>query len=240
MKTSKISDQVDLYTLDGTLLKSLWAMDNLTTDTKDRFTASEIANFLIEKKGVNISRQAIQYSLTADPQLTNHSSKGFKLMKNGLDRLSEYLHKDSVIFIEANKPFSAKNITIREIFKNNNGILRICDPYVDIGTLDTLFKCLNKSQKVLLLTSNLIDKPSGIVKRHLIDMISEGLDIEIKIYKVSELHDRYLLDDNSIWLSGNSLNHLGNKESFLVRMGEDIRETMLSTFNRRWKISSAI
>src|SRR3989338_2487083 len=115
MKKSKISDQIDLYVLDNSLLKSLWAMDNLVTISKDRFTASEIANFLVEKKGVNISRQAIQYALTADPQFTNHNSKGFKLMKNGIDRLSEYLHEDSVIFIEANKPFSAKNITLKEI-----------------------------------------------------------------------------------------------------------------------------
>jgi len=37
----------------------------------------------------------------------------------------------------------------------------------------------------------------------------KGFNIEVRVYKQSTLHDRYIMDDKSFWLSGNSLNYSG-------------------------------
>ena len=49
-----------------------------------------------------------------------------------------------------------------------------------------------------------------------------------------------IINSQTFWLSGNSLNHLGNKESFIVRLGEDLRQSMLAIFNSRWKVSKKV
>lgn len=233
----KISDEIDIHDLKSVLLKSLWAIDFLNNFKKDRFSASEISKFLIEEKRINISRQAIQYCLTKNINLCNHNKFGFKIMKPGQDKLLELIDKNKVILIESGRPFTAKNISLKEVFCNSKGIIRICDPYVDTSTLDVIFNNINKNNVVHLLTSKINNKPFGVINRYLDDLKKEGYTLEVKIYNNSELHDRYFLDEKSFWLSGNSFNYLGNKESFIVKLEEDIRLMMLSTFNHRWKIA---
>lgn len=235
----KVSDNLNVHELDTIQIKALWVIDHLTTSKKDRFTASEITSFLIEE-GVNTSRQAVRLALIRNTKLCNKNKKGFKLMKLGKDKLQEQINVDKVIFIESGKPFSAKNLTLKDILTRGKGVVRICDPYVDISTLDTIFKNIDIKTTVAVLTSNVIDEPTGIFQRHLADLKQEGYSVEVRQYSNSELHDRYIMDDRSFWLSGNSLNHLGQKESFIVRLGEDIRQNMLEAFNRRWKISTPV
>ena len=237
---SKISSKLDLYGLSGLRLKAFWTIDHLTSPQKDRFSAAEVAKFLVEEMGINASRQAVRLALIRDNKYCNKNKKGFKLMKAARDVLSNQAGREEVIFIESGKPFSAKNLTIQEIFGDLKGFVRICDPYVDSATLDIIVKNIDKKIPVTILTSKVIDKPKGAFSRQLSDLKHEGYDVEVKIYSNSILHDRYFIDDESFWLSGNSLNHLGKKESFVVRLKEDVRQAMLATFNRRWKVGISV
>jgi hypothetical protein len=237
----KISDTLDPHILSLIKLKVFWALDKMETKTSDRFTAANVALFLVEQQDINISRQAVQAALDSDKIATHKNIKGYKLMENGRKQLIESKHKEQVVMIEAGKPFSAKNIVLKDIFTGLKGEILICDPYVDVHTLDIIFKNSNKKTPVKILTKNVIDKPAaGTFGRHLVDLRSEGYKVEIGIYSSSDLHDRYIMDNENFWLSGNSLNHLGNKESFIVCLGEDIRQSMLATFNNRWKVSVKI
>lgn len=226
---------IDVYSLPNLSLKAYWVIDSLTTLQKDRFSSTEIANFLIEKIGIKTSRQAIEYALKIDTQACHKNKQGYKLMQNGKNTL--YV-QNKVTFIDSGKPFAAKNFTIKEIFGSDYKELLICDPYIDINTLDIVYKNFLTEVPIRILTVNVIDKPQGIFKRQLIDLSKEGFNIEVHIYDKSVLHDRYVISDNSFWLCGNSLNYLGNKESFIVLLGDDIRQSMLSTFNSRWKNST--
>ena len=161
-------------------------------------------------------------------------------MESGRKQLREANGNGEVIAIEAGKPFSAKNIELKKVFSSLSGEIFIADPYLDIHTLDVIVKNVDTTMPVKILTQNLIDKPSGILGRHLAELRKEGYQIEVGVYGSSDLHDRYLMDSNSFWLSGNSLNHLGEKESFVVRLGEDIRQSMMATFNNRWKAAKKI
>lgn len=236
----KISDKINLNYLDNTLDQALWVLDNLSCKNADRYTAQNIATFLVEEKGISISRQAVQSALKKFPKLCNKNSKGYKLMNLGREHLEKTVSQGYTIIIESGKPFSAKNIKLKSIFEHVKGTLRICDPYLDIKSLDVIYVNVRKETPVQILTQNLFDKPSGILSRTLADLKHEGFDIEVRQYSSSDLHDRYLIDDNLFWFSGNSINHLGQKESFLVTLGDDIRQSMLSTFNSRWKTSRLV
>jgi len=236
--TGNISEYTPVYDLETIQLKALWTLDHLSINSsKDRFTATEIAKFLVEEIGINTSRQAVRAALVKDTKLCNMNKDGFKIMKPGRDKLMENIGINKIIFIESGKPFSAKNSSLNDIFSKVSGVIRICDPYVDLNTLDVIFKNINKKNTINILTSKIIDKPSGIFSRQLQELRQEGFKIEVKIYNQSSLHDRYFMDDNTFWLSGNSLNHIGSRESFIVLLGEDIRQSMLATFNNRWKIA---
>jgi hypothetical protein len=74
--------------------------------------------------------------------------------------------------------------------------------------------------------------------RALQDLAKEGFSVEVRVYGSSTLHDRYIMDGTHFWLSGNSLNGLGSKESFIVSLGGDIHQAMSQTFEHRWKTAA--
>ena len=235
-----ILDSIDVHTLGDLQLQALWTLEKLSNETKNRFSANEIASYLIETCGVSTSRQAVTYAIGKEKTVCHKNKSGYKLMEPGRKKLIEQTQNNQVIFIEANKPFSAKNIALKDLFDGLQDETSICDPYIDIHTLDLVFKNSDNKKPVKILTKNIIDKPTGTFSRHLSDLRGEGYQIEVGVYTSSDLHDRYIMDSKTFWLSGNSLNHLGSKESFIVRLGEDIRQSMLATFNNRWKVASKI
>jgi hypothetical protein len=237
---SKVSDFIDVHSIGDLQLQALWALEYLSSADKDRFSGTSIANHLIDVCGINTSRQAIQYALGKEKSVVHKNKAGYKIMEFGKNKLRALTDNSRIIFIEAGKPFSAKNIALKDVFNNLEGEILICDPYIDNNTLDVIFKNSDNKKSVKVLTENVIDKPIGMFARHLANLRNEGYKIEIGVYSNSDLHDRYIMDAKTFWLSGNSFNHLGNKESFIVKLGEDIRQSMLATFNHRWKVSNKI
>jgi hypothetical protein len=237
---SEISNQINVHDLKSVKLQALWVLDCLSSENKDRFSCAEISEYLIETCGIDTSRQAICTALERGKKLVHKNKVGYKIMRLGTQILAEVLTEHCVIYIESNKPFSAKNIALKDIFSKLGNNIFICDPYIDTNILDIIFKQINKKQSVKILTQNIFDKPAGIFNRQLMDLRKEGFFVEIGVYSNSDLHDRYIMDDKIFWLSGNSLNHLGNKESFIVCLGEDIKQSMRATFDNRWKAASKI
>lgn len=90
------------------------------------------------------------------------------------------------------------------------------------------------------MTKNIEDKPKGNFQRIFKDFKKEKPNAEIRIYNNSELHDRYIIAKGEMWLIGHGLKDLGTKESFIIRMGKDIKDSMETIFNRRWKIAASL
>lgn len=237
---AKISDSIDIHSLDDLQLQALWVLEHLSDADKDRFSGASIANHLVESCGISTSRQAIRYALEKEKSVVHKSKSGYKLMEPGKKKLRSLVGDSRVIFIEPGKPFSAKNVELKKIFSSLSGQIDVSDPYIDVQTLDSVFKNIDKKHKVRILTQNVIDKPKGVFQRHLNDLRNEGYQVEVGIYSNSDMHDRYIMDSKTFWLSGNSLNHLGSKESFIVRLGEDVRQSMSATFGNRWKVAKKI
>lgn len=235
----KVSGMIDIHELPTVQLQALWALDSLSDASKNRFSASEITTFLIETCGKHTSRQAITTALDKDKTLANKnmSKGGYRLMEAGRKKILS-ASSTNVHVINSGEPFLVKNTVLQDIFSKLTGDIRICDPYIDLYLLDILFKNFEKKTRIMILTHTITSKPAGTFERQLADFRKDGFQIEIGTYSKSDLHDRYIMDDHAFWLSGNSISHLGNKESFLIRLDEDIRQIMLATFNTRWKISS--
>ena len=222
-------------------LKVYWTMRYIEDEFDGkRSTPSEIAETLVEVFKVPASAKSV-YDVLKKSRDVHKDSKGYKLMKSGLDELSasDEGEKDESVFIEANKPFAGKSIS-KKIFIGMTGTVMICDPYFDSATLDFLYRNFSKKVEIRLLTQKIKDVPSGSLSSQIKELRKEGYHLEVRIYSSSDLHDRYVIDTKDLWLSGNSFNSLGNKESFITRIGSDIRESVLATFNIRWKSSTPI
>ena len=89
-----------------------------------------------------------------------------------------------------------------------------------------------KDIKIKILTSNI--KPKDQFQQSLSKLKVE-INIEVRQLDKGIIHDRYFIDSNGFWLSGNSINNLGAKESFIVRLEDKgIRDTLLKQFEGRW------
>ena len=230
----------DVNLLGNVLRISLWVMEFLSDENTDRFGSAEIAKYIVDNLGISTSRQAVQAALTkaTKDKLCHKDSGKFKLMKSGQDELLKQMRKSRVTLLEPGKPFSA-GVELGNIFSQMSGVARFTDPYVDEKTLEIIHRHFADTQlSVRILTSQITNRTR--FKHDLEKMKVEGMNIEVRKTDKGVLHDRYFMDDKHFWLSGNSLNHLGKKESFIVMLSDDIRQSMLRTFNSRWQSAITI
>ena len=225
---------IDIHSLPDVMNISLWVVEYLSIDSAYRFGASDIANYMISNLGISTSRQTVHAALKKATQkkFCHKNKKGFSIMKLGQDELLRQIQKEKVVLIEPGKPFVA-GMKLETIFSSMKGVLKISDPYVDIKTLDVLYRCTTAKLAIKLLTVQIKDEQK--FKREILKLRHEGHAIEVRKISAGELHDRYFIESNHFWLSGNSLNNIGKKESFIVALGGDIRKNMLKTFDSRWQ-----
>jgi len=232
-------ESIDAHSLPDVMSISLWVMECLGDDQAGYLGASKIAQYIVEELGISTSRQAVHAALTkaVSKKFCHRKDDGFILMKLGQDELLKQMQKEKVILLEPGKPFAA-GIKAESIFSSMKGFIKISDPYVDLKTLDVLYRVANIGIPIRILTSHVKDEST--FKRELQKLHHDGMDIEIRKVSAGVLHDRYFIDDNCFWLSGNSLNNLGKKESFIVMLGADMRGSLNQTFDSRWQSAIAI
>ena len=203
----------------------------------DKLTCSEISNFLTQVIEINTSPQSVRYALTNLPRgLVNKNKSYYKIMEKGRKKLFEDIDKNNEIYIKSNSQFSSKYLLTNKVLTQLSGNIQICDPYIGPRIFDILLN-VEKNVKIRILTATIEDKPIGNFIRTFNDFKKEGYDIEIRKYDKSKIHDRYIIDNNCMWIVGHSLKDLGNKECFIFETGKDLRDAVSSIFNRRWKIS---
>lgn len=124
------------------------------------------------------------------------------------------------------------------MFGSLTGDISVCDPYVDGRTLDMLAH-LDQARSIRLLSMK-IDKPSGIVRDAKAFVAEHRKPLTIRLGQQGQLHDRYVIYDDGMLLVGTSLNSIGLKQSFVVVLGEDIRASVLRSFDDAWTMGTAV
>lgn len=221
--------------------RSLWALHVAKEELNiERLGASTISRFLTEIIEIKTSPQAVKYSLdNAGRGCVDKKNRTYKLMQKGRNEISlDLVDERKDIYINSGTPYTSKNQFTEEIISLLSGDIKICDPYIGPRLIDILAKG-KKGNNVLILTNNIEDKPIGSFKRALDDLNKEGFKISVRVYNGSELHDRYIIDSNGMWIVGHSLKDLGKKECFIIQVNEDLKASMLHVFDRRW-ISAAV
>ncbi len=151
-------------------------------------------------------------------------------------------NKLSLLYIEANTPRTARK-KLDDLLKSFKGVVRVCDPYYGIRTFDTL-ELFPKSCSVLFLTGITTDNQSklnNVIK----DYKKERPKTEIRIVaNVKDLHDRYILSDDSFMIIGHGIKDIGNKDSFIIKIDKSLTPDLLlqvkNNFDNRWKSGSIL
>lgn len=168
----------------------------------------------------------------------------YKLMIKGEKEIEALLGSDGmqIALIEGGQPRTARR-RLGDMLAELKGIVRICDPYYGVGTLTSLDH-VPKGCEVRFLTWK-TNESAQTVQRAIRDFRNERPNTEFRLPpNPSDLHDRYVLTDDSLFILGHGLKDIGGKESFMIRLDEslvpDLLHQLIQTFDARWQSGSPL
>jgi len=202
-------------------------------------TPAEISTVLRDVYGVALPRQKIEGVLAREKKCVAKRKKdrkrAYQIMQSGIDEVEGI--SSSVLLIQPESALTSLRAT-EGILGGLIGTVKVCDPYVDGRRLDLLGECV-EAKAIQLLTMNVNNENK--LKRDAKAFVQQyGIVLEVRVVGQPVLHDRYVIDDDGMLLSGTSLNGLGVKQSFVVALGEDVRHSVLATFNSYWKVATPL
>jgi hypothetical protein len=198
----------------------------------------------LELAGVGVTKKSIGRALASAKGLVTRSigedgDVVYRLMTRGAREAEHLLSAGgglSVIRIESGLPRQAR-LKLGEILKTLSGVVRVCDPFYGVSTLDSLdlipVEC---DVRFLSQKGNDSDiKMSGALR----DFYRERNMVELRKCDLSiKLHDRYIVTKDSLLLLGHGIKDIGNKESFIVcidkKLAPDLIDDVISSFDNNW------
>lgn len=233
---SDFSSYPNIHFYDDAKREAFWILEIASKEFGiDRLSANQISEILIEKFDISRSSRSIGSALgksAGDGFVDkNVKTEEFKLMQKGRNEL--YLARTEnpgVVYIEPGKPFNGKLILFSEILNKINNMAWICDAHIGNRLLELLHN-LDQGVEIRIMTEKIHDTS---FKTMFADFKKEHPYSDVRIAQKKTLHDRYVITDNNMWLIGHSLKDLGSRESFIVNLGEGIRNSLKDVFNQRW------
>jgi hypothetical protein len=229
---ANVDDLPDPHELDDRL-QAFWALRVGQIVGIDVMTPFEISTVLRDVYSIDAPRQRVEGILSRETRTVakrkKSGRKGYQLMKSGMVQLDTI--DTAVTFIEPTQAFT-KLRELHSILGALAGDLRVCDPYVEMRTLDMLAECA-KASAIQLLTVN-VKQAAGFKQAAKAFVAEHGIALDVRTLPPGFLHDRFLIHDGGMLLFGTSLNGLGLKQSFVVALGEDIRASVTATFDAEW------
>ena len=192
----------------------------------------DISRALLDDFGINMHWRTIDSILRKHGTLAKRRKRQrrweYILLAEGEELLGRA--QGSISLVDPAQSLQA-TIRLHELLGRLVGTVRVCDPYTDAVTLEQLDAC-DSSLDVKLLTQTVRD--SGKLRRLVGAARRDFAGFEIRTAPKKNLHDRYVIDDDSMIILGSSLNGFGNKQSFIIPVGADVRMGMLRQFEQLW------
>jgi hypothetical protein len=200
-------------------------------------TALQISDVLHEVYRLDITRQGAFARLKSAKGLVSvrrlSGQLVFTAMQPAIDRI--HSNANGIMIVDPFRAFTALR-SLESLLNGLQGKVLICDPYVDPKTLIHLAS-IPSSCSIILLTSTINDL--GRFRKELQAYQKQYGNLELRVAATQDLHDRYLIEEQRrMWIFGHSLNGIGKKESFVIAMGQDVREEMTTRFSARWNAAS--
>lgn len=155
--------------------------------------------------------------------------------------------ESNVLFLTGKNAWTDSNKSLTGIIKLLDGDLCIVDPFYGNGTFFLLEK-FGKDRKIRFLSGQLGSEERENISDFQINLKrfkKEFKNIQMKIFdKFYELHDRYIIAQNSLVVVGHGIKDFANKESFVIFLPRKIVLNFLPNlkriFEERWKKSKDI
>lgn len=245
------SDFPDFHNYEKLYEMALWVL----WIAKEKFgikklTAEQISSVIRDVYEVSVETKSIinSFNRLKGNKIHLHKKNGlleFEIMKNGKDYLISHMKETPVdlFYFEPGNKYKSQKILSEDIFSQLKGELKIVDPYCDKRTLDILENAGTNNVKFLTQLKNIHD---GRKKRSFIREVrafqSAYPNFEFKDYQNNDIHDRYIISDDSIVIVGYSLKDFGKKETFAVILDKnmDIHNQLIKNFDDKWNNSSSI
>lgn len=199
-------------------------------------TASKMSASLLNDHGISLNWKTIEKILSENPKLAARHKKDkkweFTITNPGQEQVSS--GNNPILFVDPMKAVKAV-LSLHEFFQDLKGSVRVCDPYLDLVTVQHL-EVFTNATVIRLLTHKVSDTPT--LRLAVTALGSQGRQVEIRKPAADVLHDRYVIDDTSMLILGTSLNSFGKKQCFVIKAGQDIRTALLNNFNQLWNAAT--
>ena len=217
----------------------------------DYLTYEEIQTILQEFLDIPITIKRLQKAFApviGKKIIKSPNGNGLKISSPG-EAYFKGLKKDeplNVLYVNPNKPRTARRTLESLIRTLPKGELLICDPYYGLRTLEVLEAFAKHHKKIRFLTARVGGgEKQATLSRALTDFKKEhSKKVEMRVTSHNDLHDRYIISTDQFLIVGHGIKDLGDRESLIVvvqdRYGKDIRKTITANFETRWASASSI
>jgi len=227
---------LDAGTFPEDIDRILAVLHNAKLEGIDRLTAVEVSEKLKTGWGLKLHWRTVNTTLFKADDLVDRKKRGgrwgFGILRAGENRV--IAPPASILLVDPSKAVQAV-LGLHTLLSQCRGVVRVCDPYFDVVTLQHLDACSSASE-IRVLTRNV--KDGGSLRTLHAAFGTQGRILNVKVVGANILHDRYLLDDTGMKILGTSLNGFGKKQCFVIAAGDDMRKAMLTVFEGHWRGAS--
>lgn len=210
----------------------LAVLHNAKLEGLERLTAVDIAARLNRGCGLGLHWRRVSSVLLGSAGLVDRKKKDgrwhFGLLRAGEERVSA--PPSAIMFVDPAKAVQAV-IGLQSLLSQCQGVVRLCDPYFDLATLQHLDAC-SAASEIRVLTRNV--KDGGALRALHAAFGTQGRIVNVRVAAANVLHDRYLIDSSGMRILGTSLNGFGKKQGFVISAGADMRTAMVAVFDGHW------
>lgn len=217
----------------------------------DYITYEEIQTVLQEYLDIPITIKRLQKAfapVVGKKIIKSSTGEGLKISSPG-ETYFKSLKKDeplNVLYVNPNKPRTARRTLESLIRSIPKGELLICDPFYGLRTLEVLEAFAKHHKKIRFLTARVGGgEKQTTLNRAITDFKKEhSKRVEMRVVSHNDLHDRYIISTDQFLIVGHGIKDLGDRESLIVvvqdRYGKDIRKTITANFEQRWSAGSTL
>jgi len=195
----------------------------------------------LEASGVALKRSRLEAAMARAGDLVsrNVTNNGtyYRIMTRGRRRAERSLNAGSLdlIYIQGGKPRTARK-ELKDLLTPLTGIVRVCDPFYGIRSLESL-EFFAVSCQVRFLTSRTTESSSRLAGP-LRDFKREHPNTQLRVSPRQDFHDRYVLSKDRLLIIGHGLKDIGGKDSFVIAIERGLARDLVShvakDFDSRW------
>jgi len=233
-KAEEAGQLSDLHSLGRVEDQALWvlmfAKDKVSVPC---LSAAEISTVLADVFEVSADEGAVRMAMNRAKGKVHVKAHGrtkkFSIMKKGREAVYS-AGKDTVIIVDPARPCQAIS-KIAKLLGAFSGAVSICDPYLDKRTLEVV-NMMPQTCVIRLLSNPPRDGQAFV--RYYRAYKQERENVDIRTIPPGQIHDRYILADQFVYIFGHSLNAVGTKQSLVIKLTGDVKRQLQEWFGGTW------